>query len=357
MTLVSRASRRAPRSLSALAFVASLLPSLHARADVDEVTRLEELAAQAFRENRLAEAFEKFSTLYEATGVIWDACNAGRTAYLIGRMPDAYKYLTFCNALGRPMDKSKLSARERKVLRGAEAEFMLATQRVGRFSVYVDELDADIFIDGKRVGSSPLLGVTAVEPGGHHIKAMLGDASAEADHMIAAGQVRVVNLFLKAPPAKNAEPVKNEPVEPLKPVQSEPVKSPGSAMPLPSPKPELRARSQREVLFWSAGGVALLGTGISLGALLARKHAIGEMERQWPDKNVLGCLGAKTQCAVFNNAVDWADTAREVFSWSAGVTIAVAGSLAVAGIFDAATTTVKIEAVPTVGGMVVRGAF
>lgn len=361
MTLVSRASRRAPRLLSALAFVASLLPVVHARADVDEVTRLEEQAARAFRENRLAEAFDKFKTLYEATGLIWDACNAGRTAYLLGRMPEAYTYLALCDSLGSPPeDQSKFSARERKVLRDAETTLLLAIQHVGRFKVYVDEFDADVFIDGKRVGSSPLSGLTAVEPGRHCIKATLGDASVEVDTVIAAGQLRSVNLFLRASPPKTVEPLESEPgepVEPVEPVKSEPVKSAGLATPLPAQQPEPRALSRRATLLWSAGGVLLFGTGISIGAFMAREAAIEDMERQWPDKTVLGCKGATTQCAAFDEATAHANTARQVFSWSTGVTIAVAGSLAVAGVFAVGTTPLKIEAFPTVGGMVVRGTF
>lgn len=80
-----------------------------ARADSDDIKHLEDEAVRAINESRLADAFEKLKTLYAATGLFWDACNAGRTAFLLGRMVEAHDYTVDlrCRGLEHPQEQAE----------------------------------------------------------------------------------------------------------------------------------------------------------------------------------------------------------------------------------------------------------
>jgi regulator of sirC expression with transglutaminase-like and TPR domain len=126
----------ARRALPLLLAAALLFAAGSARAeDDDAVQRLEDNVKRAYAEERHEDAFETLKTLYALTREPRDACNAGRTAFRLGRMVDAVEYLSVCEAMAREGGVRELSVRDKGVVAGAMADLVTAKERVGRLAV------------------------------------------------------------------------------------------------------------------------------------------------------------------------------------------------------------------------------
>lgn len=166
----------------------------------DEVNRLRREAFQAIREQRLMDAFKTLSRLFEAKGWFWDACNGGRLAYRLGKLPEAHRLLSACDELAEKADQRKLDIRDKRILKESRNDLALVRTQVARLTIYVNKPGAELFVDGSKIGVSPFHKEIGLEPGAHRVKAVLGDVSVEREYKIGAGELRIADLALHDPP-------------------------------------------------------------------------------------------------------------------------------------------------------------
>ncbi|MCC6647949.1 MAG: hypothetical protein IT374_20580 [Polyangiaceae bacterium] len=155
----------------------------------------------------------------------------------------------------------------------AEAEKGLADARgrIGRIQIAVDVPDAELYLDGKKIGTSPLGEPLDVTPGPHVVEAKKGDKAGSQGVMAAEGKITMAQLNLGGGGAVVA-PV------PVPAPKDEPKPAPPKDEPRPAPpsEPAADARfstsggdrekfmtwAKRSPVAWASGGAAVVGLGM-----------------------------------------------------------------------------------------------
>jgi hypothetical protein len=245
-----------------------------------------------------------------------------------------------------------------------------AKRHVTALNITVDQPDAEVTVDGKLVGRSPLDTDVFVDPGKHTVKAThatLGSADSTVDAKMAQQSTIALQLALP-PPASTAEasppPLKYTPSD-----LDKPSSAPAPANPPPTVEPK-HGIEDRTIVLIAGGAVTLLaaGTGTYLGfKSRAASSDIDSLVTQAKAKyGDYGCANAGagsslcTSLAEKNN--DKRDAAR-----LANFSFAVAGVAAVATVVTYAlwpkpkTPSSAFVLVPTVspstGGLSLQGDF
>ncbi len=205
-------------------------------------------------------------------------------AYALKRHPDILLNLAQCElAGGRPLESSlhfrdflrdpATSTHPKRV--DAERGLGEARLKLGRVQVRVDAPDAEVLVDGARVGSSPLPEAVDVAPGNHLVEARLGartltrSVNAPAGHIVPLDFSFGVTSVAPPPPATTAPPPSSDPTPPPAPTAEPgartPPPPPGPG-PGPAPPPETGAKPSFPA--WAFGTpVGLIGTGLFVGGL------------------------------------------------------------------------------------------
>jgi hypothetical protein len=327
----------------------------------DEVRRLRLEAQRAANEGRPAAALKVYEALFRATGGVWDACNAGRLAYHMDRALEAFELLDACVRLGTPQEP-KLTTYEKGTLAGARSELIMVRARVGRVWVIVSKPGAEVSIDGRKIGTSPILREVALDPGEHQITASLGGESANARVKIDAGEMKRVDLEMTAPrpsaPKPDGESKANEPTPTVAPQKSAEPLDVARIENIPSQNPPMRqGRTWPAVLVWTAAGVSVVGAGVAFGSYTAARNAANDADASFYTANAFGCYGAAAECSKFDDAHASVNTAGAVGDWALGISSVVAGGLLTTALWGVVTDPVEVQAAPTVGGIVFRGKF
>lgn len=163
----------------------------------------------------------------------------------------------------------------------AEAEKGLADARarIGRIQIAVDVADAEILLDGKKVGTSPFGEPIDVMPGPHVVEAKKGDKTGSQGVMAAEGKITMAQINLGGggaavapvpvpPPGKDEpkkEPPKDEPTkEPAAGPKEEPAKSDADASFSTSGgnREKFMTWAKRSPIAWASGGAAVVGLGM-----------------------------------------------------------------------------------------------
>jgi hypothetical protein len=215
--------------------------------------------SRLYTQQKWAEAEAAFLAAWALNPTYDVAANLGHTEYQLGKYRDASEHLAF--ALHSWPIVGKRDPRELVQKRLAEAR-----KQVGAVTIRVSRPGADVFVDGKQVGRSPIEQEVFVEPGGRTIEAKLaGFEDARQRIEASKGGEFSVTLALGASGGQGAGPGETATATPR-----------GAAPPgLPPPPPSPVATGPRkEVLI--AGGVtagAALIAGVVFAAMSSSKAA------------------------------------------------------------------------------------
>ncbi len=166
----------------------------------------------------------------------------------------------------------------------AERGLADARARIGRVQIAVDVADAEVFLDGKKLGTSPLAEPVDVTPGPHVVEAKKGDKAGSQGVMAAEGKITVAQLNLGgggavAPvvvPPKDApagEPPREAPKSPAPGPTSEPPKSDMSFSTSDGKREPFFAWAKRSPIAWASGGAVVVGLGVFAGFSVAKGNA------------------------------------------------------------------------------------
>src|SRR6185503_10534547 len=115
---------------------------------------------------RLEDAYRAYKAGYDLKKGYDLAGNLGNVELALGRPRDAAEHLSFClknfPATG--------TAKQLEFIRSRLAE---ARQKVGALSIQVSEGGAEVLVDGRSIGRSPLADEVFVDPGSRRIEARL----------------------------------------------------------------------------------------------------------------------------------------------------------------------------------------
>jgi len=340
--------------------------------DGDEITRLRRGAHQAIIEGRLMDAFMTLSRLFEAKGWLWDACNGGRVAYRLGKLPEAFRLLSACDELGEKANPRTFNVRNKRILKESRNDLALVRTQIARLTIYVNKPGAELFVDGSKIGVSPFYTVIGLEPGAHRVKAVLGDVSVEREYKIGAGELRIAELALHGPPpfVDPRAPVKTAPATSAKtePAKTEPAKT---APPLPAPLVGAAHPQWPSFLILTAGVVEVVGASFMAAGFTTQQSEYGRMQKSVAAVKTTGCNEGPA-CDKYFDASSAGDMAGAVGQFGFAICTLVASGLASAGVIGLVNgsggsppatqapskdTPVKVEAAPTVGGLLIRATF
>ena len=183
-------TRSRPQLFAALALVAALGAAVDVRAQTatPASTPSPEVVKQAdahFRKGNLAYTDKRWAEAEAAFLAAWAlnptydvAANLGQTQYHLGKLRDAAEHLDFAlrhwPLIGKP-EPRKLAEDRLAEVRGS----------VGALKLEVKAEHADLYVDGKLVGHSPMVGEVFVEPGAHKVEARHELYGTEARRVIA----------------------------------------------------------------------------------------------------------------------------------------------------------------------------
>jgi hypothetical protein len=276
------------------------------------------------------------------------------------RALEAFELLDACVRLGTPQEP-KLTTYEKGMLAGARSELMMVRARVGRVWVMVSKPGAEVAVDGRKIGTSPILREVALDPGEHQITASLREESANARVKIDAGEMKRVDLEMTAPSPSATKPDESKrdettpPVEPQTSAEPLDVERPASTF---NQNPQMRqGRTWPTVLVWTAAGVSVVGAGVAFGSYTAARNAGNDVDASFYTANAFGCYGAAAECSKFDDAHASLSTAEAVGDWAVGISGVVAAGLLTAALWGVVTDPIEIHAAPTVGGVTFRAKF
>lgn len=170
--------------------VATAMPGIAAASDGDALTDkarvLYDEAAISYQKSNYAEARASLLAAWSLKKHWQIAGSLGGCEVQLGLYRDAAEHLAYFMRLS----PNKPPSADTKAL------FEKATAKLGALVIAVDAPAADVVVDGKFIGKSPIEDPVFVEPGAHTIEARLGAKRATADATTPAGSSRVFTLRL-----------------------------------------------------------------------------------------------------------------------------------------------------------------
>lgn len=221
----------------------------------------------------------------------------GREVYL-GKYRDAAEHLEFSL---RNWPAGQEASKKRTQERFAEAK-----KNVGTLSLKVSE-GAEITVNGKTVGKSPLPGPVYIEPGAATIEAKIGEKSAKKTIAMDVGEAREIELTIEGEAAAVGPEVP--------PGESGSASAGGSATADVKPP---SGSNVRTIGMIASGAVAVIGLGVGVGFYMAKQSAKDDAEGYKADAvkqvGLGGCpeSGATGACANLADANDRAQSSRTI---------------------------------------------
>jgi hypothetical protein len=242
---------RFTRALAVVALVAAAPRAAHADAAADraEANRHFQLGVELYAEGKYDEALVEFERAYEIAPhplVLYNMAGTQRELSHYGEAIAAYQRFL---AEGEGKVSAELLAKGRAELAALEA-------RVGRVTVTVDRDGAQVTVDGRRLGETPLAGPLVLGPGRHTVTATTpGGRSASKDVTLAAGDTAAVEIAL------GEDPVAAVPA---------PVDGDATSLRLP-----VEPRTPRRFALAASGGTNALHVGDTGAALIGVSVGLG----------------------------------------------------------------------------------
>ncbi|AUX46172.1 hypothetical protein SOCE26_076770 [Sorangium cellulosum] len=257
---------------------------------------LQEQAKRLVNEGRIADARDTHLTLWRLTGSASDAFNVGMLSFRLRDFETAAEFLTiYFDLVGTPdAPKIWLPPGFKDSYELARANFAEARRHVGALEVRVSERGADVLVDGRQVGASPLERPVFVAPGQHRVSAQLAGAHVEQPVAVEAGGERTVWLVLNTRASVTAAAAHAGPRV------SKAGDAPGTAPHRPGTDPVLR--------WWAVGALAATSAALAVtGSVAVAKANAAADEREQARRRVLaetsgGCPGATAPCGAFTAA-------------------------------------------------------
>lgn len=168
-----------------------------ATALTDQARELFEKGVKAIDEKRWPQAHEALLAAWQIKPHWQIAVNLGVVEMKLGKPRDAAEHLTFY-LHEAPTDRKEERAR-------AQAQLNEARKKIATVRIVVDVDGANLIIDNKPFGKSPVNGPVFFEPGVHGIEASFGDNRRTGEALILnAGDIGTVTLTIPPPRAAPA---------------------------------------------------------------------------------------------------------------------------------------------------------
>ncbi|WP_437654012.1 hypothetical protein [Sorangium sp. So ce1182] len=303
-------------------------------------------AEQARRAGRWEEAAAAYRAAWESTGDPRWAGELGLTELSLRRHRDAAEHLR------RALDAGDALAP------GVAARFQQGLQRaaqeVAAVAIVVGKPEAEVFMDGRRVGQGLATYVVYVEPGSHEARATLhGHEDGVGRFVAQRGDTPAIGLALKEKPPAPAAPPRAA------------ATAPGPAALRPGAKEKAIGPAIR------VGGLALASAGVVVGAGFALAWTVKDGEAEALRDEVIGASGPRAcnphkavpgaQCPQLRDAVEARD-ALGLVAIASFVASGVIGATALSSFWWApAPEQGGVRAVPRVtahgGGVRIEGAW
>ncbi|WP_437734955.1 PEGA domain-containing protein [Sorangium sp. So ce1335] len=329
------------RSLAVLLTVATLIadpdiaaaqpaaPGTTPASAADAAKRAEALVDKAkslYLAGKYQEAEEALLVAWELNPTFDVAYNLGNTEYKLQKHREAAQYLSF--ALRHwPLLKgvAKLKPNAEKWLAESRAQ-------VGAVAVTVGAAGAEVLVDGKAVGRSPLEGEVFVEAGEHRVEARLsGYAPASETVQVAKGGAVEVTLAMALAPSEAPVARAGEGASAPGAGAGAPAAGLGTGAPVEPVQPP-QERSWVPVI--ALGAASAVGLGVGIGMTVASNNASSDVDMQGR-----AIIDAGGQCREPPSAfVDRcsklydAGSREETFGNAARIAFAASGVLAVAAV-------------------------
>jgi hypothetical protein len=149
-------------------------------------------ASQAFEGGHYSEARELLMRAWSLRRSYDVAASLGDTEVRLGMFADAAEHLSYSLRNFPPLENEEALAKVR-------AQFDAAREQVAALRIEVDQPGADVRIDQRAVGTSPLADLVFVAPGNHVIEARRGSAVAMQEGAFEASMESSVALALAGP--------------------------------------------------------------------------------------------------------------------------------------------------------------
>jgi hypothetical protein len=166
-----------------------------------------------------------------------------------------------------------------------------ARLHLGRIQITVDLPDADVYLDGTKIGTSPLADAIEVPPGKHAVEAKKQGKSTRQEIDAPEGKTTIVNLALDAPatpppvvpPAPTGETPPPAPTASAPPSAEPPKEDPNSAVlstdNLSSGRREPFLQwAKRHPVAYAGAGLTAVGLGLGIGFGIAAQVAQGNAD-------------------------------------------------------------------------------
>jgi len=167
-----------------------------------------------------------------------------------------------------------------------EAQKGLSTAKasIAEIAVNVDQVAAEVYVDGNLEGQSPLPGPIYLKPGAHNIDARKDGRTASSAVTAIAGQSGSVSVSFAA--GATAAPVGTEPTGPATgPAPMGPMPPAAGPPPAGGPPPDTGAEKPGFVewatgnpVAWIGGGIAVVGIASGIGFALAAKQSYNDAD-------------------------------------------------------------------------------
>ncbi|MCU0655049.1 MAG: DUF2846 domain-containing protein [Polyangiaceae bacterium] len=212
-------------------------------------------------------------------------------AYALKKHPDVLLNLAQAELLGgRHMESAqhfkeflKDTANEKHPKRGEAVKGLdEARAKLGRIQITVDASDADVFLDGNKIGTSPLAEAIDVAPGQHAVEAKRSGKSTAQNVDAPAGKTIIVNLTIEPPvvPVTPPPPAATSAAPaPTAPPPAPPAPPPSEKVSLSTEEPSSGRRepfmqwARRSPVAYTGAGLAAVGLGFGIGFGIASQIA------------------------------------------------------------------------------------
>ncbi|MCC6668170.1 MAG: tetratricopeptide repeat protein [Polyangiaceae bacterium] len=271
-----------------------------AAAPSDEASELFKKGNEAYKQKKWAEAEKAFEEAFALKQAYDIAGNLGDVELLQGKHQEAAEHLEYSL---RNWPAGQEANRKRTAERYAEAK-----QKIGSLTLKVSE-GAEITVNGKSVGKSPLPGPVFVSPGAATVIATIGDKTMKKTVALDVGESREVEIVIEGEAAAVG------PVAPPSENGSAGASASGSATGDVKPP---TGSSFKTIGMIASGAVAVIGLGVGVGFYMKKQSAKDEAEGFKDDSikqvGAGGCpeSGATGACADLADANDRAKSARTI---------------------------------------------
>jgi tetratricopeptide (TPR) repeat protein len=269
----------------ALPLVLSLAAPLHAQTvtpepandDYARARALYQHASQAFEAGRYPEARRLLLDAWALRKSYDVAASLGDTELKLGLFADAAEHLSFSVRTFPPLENEQALASVRRQLE-------MARQKAAALRIAVDEPDAEVRVDQRLVGKSPLEDAVFVSPGRHTVEARKGTAVATGAVVSEVSEEHAVTLRLA---------------------------------PMEQSLPHDESRGPRSIVPLVVGG-AVVAVGLTAGiafrlAANADDDHAAALRSRLGTGGCIGAAGASEDCAALRHDVDGASRSQ---TWS-----------------------------------------